>query len=756
MNTATVKAAVPRLARNEYTWVGAAFVVLVIVAYLVLQALMTGNFDRLERENVSSQANRISTSLGYETQLISNFVVNNAEWDDAYEAIAHRDATAAAVAFPPQQMRAGFDFGAVTLLDRAGAVVGGGMVSASASYQKVSSSLAVGLTALGRSAQKQTCGVVGAAEAHYLFCAAPVVHSDGSGPTVGTLVALRTLDAAGAAAIGRRAGLVMALGDTPLGGAATKLASGLGALAVQTRAVSERRMDLLVGVPAIHGGAPLVLEVAFGRPVHQTAIQSAVTSAEIISVLGIALLAISILAQRAGHARRNRAFQLAVSAAAADGGRVAPPGRELAVLATSVNNLLDVMHERQLEAQRASQAAAAERAAAAEAKLESEARVERERAQAAAEARLAREQAAAEAQRERELAAAQAQREREQAAAEAHRAGAAEARVALEQIDSTLETFTGAADTIEGGTRDTLRAAAQARTRVKEAVRRSLALRETTAAAAEIMREISVVADQTRLLALNAAIEAARAGDHGRGFAVVAHEVGTLANAAGTAADRVLEHIGNVSAESASVAASIEETSVTLTEVDQAARRIEQTVAAQRSATEASEATLAAATERLLQIAERRASQRISIEIPVRATLMADGSMATPVETVTVDLSTGGALLKRCPGLGDGPWRIQLSLPGDPRPACGTAVLARQTQNHCGVRFGDIADTDLRRLADLVATRGRDRRGRARPPQARHDARDPDVPALADPASAVAAAAELVETSALERQGASL
>jgi hypothetical protein len=96
-----------RLVRNEYTWVGAGFVLLVLIAYLVLQSVMTGNFDRLERQNVSGQAQRISTSLGYEASLVRNYVLNNSVWDDSYEAIARRSAVAATAAFPPHTRRNG-------------------------------------------------------------------------------------------------------------------------------------------------------------------------------------------------------------------------------------------------------------------------------------------------------------------------------------------------------------------------------------------------------------------------------------------------------------------------------------------------------------------------------------------------------------------------------------------------------------------------------------------------------------------------
>lgn len=697
-----------RLVRNEYVWVGVAFVVSVLIAYLVLHGAMTGSFDKLEQANVSGQADRISSSLTDDRTMIDQFVATNSQWDQAYSAVQTHDAGTAAVLFPPSQMRSSFGLAGIVLLDHAGAVVGGGLVSSNAkSFVSVSPSLAAGLAQPSVMVSSEGCGVLAAAEAHYLFCSSPIIHTDGSGPPAGTLVALRALDGAGAAALGHQAGLQVRVLNTTLHGATTSLASALGHLIVQTRAAGDRQMDLLVQVPAVNGGAPLVLEAVFPRTVHVAANNSSTLSAEIIGVLGIALLLISIVAQRAGQARRNREFQRAVSAAEAHGGHVAPPGRDLAVLAGSVNRLLDKMSERQLEAQRAGEAVAAERAAAAAAKLESDSRAELERSEAAAQAQQEREQAAALAEQQRAQAAGQARREREEAAAQARRASAADARDALNQIDATLEIFSSASNSISENTRETLAAAAVARARVEQAVQGSLALRETTNAAAEVTREISAVADQTRLLALNAAIEAARAGEHGHGFAVVAKEVGALANVAGGAANRVLEHIRSVNTGSEGVAASIEQTSESLHAVDDAANRIQATVEAQRAASDESGRTLSAATERLVEIAERRTAVRMDVKLSVRAVLTDGRGKRHAVDTATTNLSTTGALIKRTPALGDGPWQIQLFLPDGGEPVNCGATLARRTSEHAGVAFTGVRERDRERLSALVSAEER-------------------------------------------------
>ncbi len=596
-----------RLARNEYSWVGVAFVAAIAIAYLILRSTTTGTFDRLEQQNISGQANRISTSLNYERSAISNFVITNSEWNAAYNAIAQDQRGVMPSLFTASQMRGSFHLGALVLLNNHGRVVTGGTIPSTGSrYVAPGAALAQALAApavapAGARPGDTTCGVLDAG-VYYLFCSAPVVHTDGSGPADGTFVAMEAFSPAGIVGFGHRAGIDAQLARTPITGSSSKLASALGALAVQTSNLSSSRTELLVSIPAVEGAAPLVLRASFPRPIHAAAASTATDSALIIGVLGIALLVISIVAQRAAVTRRNHLFQEAVRTAAQEGGQVTAPDRSLEVIAHSVNALLEEIAERQQQAE-------GEREASAERRHQLELEQQQQREAAAQEAQQQREQLAEERERaaaEREADAALAVLERDRAEAEAREHSAAAAREALATIDRTLGVFSAASDTIEAGARDTVNAAAQARRQIEAAVGSSAELGRTTAAAADVTREITDVAAQTRLLALNAAIEAARAGEQGRGFAVVAHEVGKLAEAAGGAAERVLDHIGNVTAQSRAVAQTIEQTSVTLADVDGATRRIDATIAQQRQATVDAQATLATASERLVAIVEQR------------------------------------------------------------------------------------------------------------------------------------------------------
>jgi hypothetical protein len=108
-----------------------------------------------------------------------------------------------------------------------------------------------------------------------------------------------------------------------------------------------------------------------------------------------------------------------------------------------------------------------------------------------------------------------------------------------------------------------------------------------------------------------------------------------------------------------------------------------------------------------IQVAERRTAERIAMIAPVRATAT---DVGTEVQTVTANLSLGGALLTRRPGLGEGPqWKLQVSLPGDPNPVRFDATTARITPTHIGVRFDDVDEADRIRLAGALADHQRRR-----------------------------------------------
>lgn len=106
-----------------------------------------------------------------------------------------------------------------------------------------------------------------------------------------------------------------------------------------------------------------------------------------------------------------------------------------------------------------------------------------------------------------------------------------------------------------------------------------------------------------------------------------------------------------------------------------------------------------------IQVTERRSAARLALITPIRAAPVdTGGNVPTPIVTVTSNLSLGGALLPRRPGLGDGPrWQIELTLPDDPIPIRCDALAARHTPTHVGVSFANMSDADQLRLARTLA-----------------------------------------------------
>jgi methyl-accepting chemotaxis protein len=122
-----------------------------------------------------------------------------------------------------------------------------------------------------------------------------------------------------------------------------------------------------------------------------------------------------------------------------------------------------------------------------------------------------------------------------------------------------------------------LRSDEMASAALKEAERAQSAMGDLevqTAKIGEIIGLIETIASQTNLLALNATIEAARAGDAGRGFAVVASEVKGLAAQTSHATGEIAQHIAGMRAASSGVVSAIEAVNATISEVSRIAASV--------------------------------------------------------------------------------------------------------------------------------------------------------------------------------------
>jgi methyl-accepting chemotaxis protein len=99
------------------------------------------------------------------------------------------------------------------------------------------------------------------------------------------------------------------------------------------------------------------------------------------------------------------------------------------------------------------------------------------------------------------------------------------AQISAESANDALQN----AKTGQVAVSQTIEGMMQIRENVQETAKKIKRLGERSNEIGEIVRLIEDIADQTNLLALNAAIQSAMAGEHGRGFAVVADEIRLLA-----------------------------------------------------------------------------------------------------------------------------------------------------------------------------------------------------------------------------------
>lgn len=160
----------------------------------------------------------------------------------------------------------------------------------------------------------------------------------------------------------------------------------------------------------------------------------------------------------------------------------------------------------------------------------------------------------------------------------------------------------------------------------------------------KVIEVIQDIAEQTNLLALNATIEAARAGDAGKGFAVVATEVKELAKQTAGATEDIRNRIVGIQGSTQEVVESIDEISKVISEVNSVSTTIaaaveEQSVTTREIAKNVSETSEAAASVSTGVTESASASQEIT-----RSITEVDQAAQSTASAATLTKETGGSL----------------------------------------------------------------------------------------------------------------